>query len=553
MISKILIACLCFFGFETLPTKGVLAADYYVSAAGDDFREGTSPNTAWRTIARANRQALGPGDRLLLRGGDSFEGNLIVKIAGTPSAKSPITIGSLGQGKPTIRAGNGTGVAIQNCGGLVVRDLIIEGKDRRTNQGSGLSILNTLSGDMRLEFVRVENIEVHGFGKDGIAVGGAPADNSRSGFRDVRIVGCRASDNAYVGIHVYGKHDYYAKKYSNRDVALINCIAHDNPGDPDFLDNHSGNGILIHDVDGGLIDGCTAFGNGGLCRAKAGGPVGIWAWSSRRLVIQNCVSVRNRTGGNYDGGGFDFDGGVSESVMQYNYSAENDGAGFLVFDFGAAPFRLTDNVLRFNISENDGRKNGFAGIFVKSVGGPIERLQVYHNTVFVSPPASRAAQLPAAVFVEKTKDCRFYNNLFITGGGRALVDMGNNQSELRFQGNHYWAADGKFLIRQAGKQFSSLEDWRKQHGMERLDGKDVGGAGDPLLNAFGCGEILTQADKRAGLDRYKPLPGSPLLKSGLDLKTRFGIDSGERDFWGNLLPKDTPPAVGACANSHSRP
>ena len=552
MISKRLIACVCLLGLETLPTKGVIAADYFVSAAGDDSRQGTFPNIAWRTITRANLQALNPGDRLLFRGGDVLEGNLVVKVAGSPSAKSPITLGSYGQGKATIRAVNGTGVAIKNIGGIVIRDLIIESKDRLTNQGSGLSILNTLSGDMRLEFVRVENIEVHGFGKDGISVGGAPADNSRSGFRDVRIMGCRASNNAYVGIHVYGKHDYYAKKYSNRDVAIINCIAHDNPGDPDFLDNHSGNGILIHDVDGGLIDGCAAFGNGGLCRAKAGGPVGIWAWSSRRLVIQNCVSVRNRTGGNYDGGGFDFDGGVSESILQYNYSAENDGAGFLVYDFGAAPFRMTGNVIRFNISENDGQKNGFAGIFVKSVGESIECLQVYHNTVFVSPPRSGGASLPAAVFVEKSKDCRFHNNLFITSGGCALVDVAKDQDGLRFQGNHYWAADGKFLICQAGKQFSSLEEWRKQHGMERLDAKDVGGDGDPLLNAFGCGEIISQADKRAGLDRYKPRAGSP-LKSGLDLKALFNINSGERDFRGNLLPKDTLPTVGACATSRFQP
>src|SRR5262249_16011564 len=148
------------------------------------------------------------------------------------------------------------------------------------------------------------------------------------------------------------------------------------------------------------------------------GPVGIWAWSSRKLVIQNCVSVRNRTGGKYDGGGFDFDGGVSESIMQYNYSAENDGAGFLIYDFGAAPFRLADNVVRFNISENDGRNNGFAGIYVKSVGEPIERLQVYHNTVFMSPPASK--EKPSALFIDKSKDCRFHNNLFISGGGCPL-------------------------------------------------------------------------------------------------------------------------------------
>src|SRR5262249_41531984 len=178
--------CLCLLGVSSLLAHPVVAADYYVSAAGDDKREGTSPERAWRTVERANRQSLRPGDRLLFRGGDAFEGNLVVTANGTPSATSPITVGSYGQGKGTIRAGNGTGIASENTAGLVIRDLIAEGKDRRNNHNSGISVLNTLSGAKRLEFIRIENVEAHGFGKYGIAIGAWPADHSQSGFRDVR-------------------------------------------------------------------------------------------------------------------------------------------------------------------------------------------------------------------------------------------------------------------------------------------------------------------------------------------------------------------------------
>jgi hypothetical protein len=537
-------ACVGLFALEVLLAHPVLASDYYVSATGEDKRDGTSPERAWLTIARANRQSLRPGDRLLFQGGDAFEGNLVVTADGIPSAASPITVGSFGRGKATIRAGDGTGIASENSGGLVIRDLIVEGKERRTNRNSGVSVLNTLSGAKRLEFIRIENVEARGFGKYGIAVGAWPGDHSQSGFRDVRISGCLAFDNVHAGIHVFGFHDYYAKTYAHHDVAVIDCIARDNPGDPDYMDQHSGNGILLHDVDGGLIDGCTAFGNGGLSRSKSGGPVGIWAWSSRKLVIQNCVSVRNRTGGKYDGGGFDFDGGVSESILQYNYSAENDGPGFMVFDFGAAPFRLAGNAVRFNISENDGRKNGYSGIHVNSVGDPIERLSIYHNTIFAGP--SEKQDRPQAVFIHKTKDCGFYNNLIITAGGCALLDVGGHGDGLHIQGNHYWTAAGEFLVRQAGKSFGSLTEWRSQSGFERLEGKDVGAAGDPLLNAFGRGDIVICAGKRFFLDRYKLRAKSPLIKSGLDLRRLFHIDVGARDFWGNPLPKDTA-AVGAHA------
>ena len=85
--------------------------------------------------------------------------------------------------------------------------------------------------------------------------------------------------------------------------------------------------------------------------------------------------------------------------------------------------------------------------------------------------------------------------------------------------------------------------------MERLDGKDVGAAGDPLLNAFGRGDVVTGAGERAALDRYKPRKRSPLIRSGLDLEALFNIQPGERDFSGGRLPEGASPAVGRAARS----
>jgi hypothetical protein len=92
-------------------------ADYHVSAAGDEASDRTTPEWAGRTVARANRQELQPGDPLLIRAGDTFEGNLIVKAAGTPSAATPVTIATYGRDKATIRAGAKTGIFCENIGG----------------------------------------------------------------------------------------------------------------------------------------------------------------------------------------------------------------------------------------------------------------------------------------------------------------------------------------------------------------------------------------------------------------------------------------------------
>jgi hypothetical protein len=36
------------------------------------------------------------------------------------------------------------------------------------------------------------------------------------------------------------------------------------------------------------------------------------------------------------------------------------------------------------------------------------------------------------------------------------------------------------------------------------------------------------------------------LNKGLDLKKRFGIDPGKKDFFGNVVPKGIAPEPGVC-------
>jgi hypothetical protein len=65
-------------------------------------------------------------------------------------------------------------------------------------------------------------------------------------------------------------------------VAIIECTAADNPGDPQYTANHSGNGILLADTDRGLIERYVANGNGAAKAGRSGGPVGIWTYASNR-------------------------------------------------------------------------------------------------------------------------------------------------------------------------------------------------------------------------------------------------------------------------------
>src|SRR5262245_51867468 len=67
------------------------AAEYFVSAEGDDTAPGTSRNTAWRSIARVNRHAFAAGDWVRFQGGVAFDGNLRFNAKDKTLADQPIT------------------------------------------------------------------------------------------------------------------------------------------------------------------------------------------------------------------------------------------------------------------------------------------------------------------------------------------------------------------------------------------------------------------------------------------------------------------------------
>src|SRR4051812_50190966 len=85
------------------------ASDYYVSRAGSDASAGTSTGAAWQTLARVNSVVLQPGDRVLLRGGDTFSGRLSLDSADGGTASAPIAIGSYRSGPAAHPAGAGPG------------------------------------------------------------------------------------------------------------------------------------------------------------------------------------------------------------------------------------------------------------------------------------------------------------------------------------------------------------------------------------------------------------------------------------------------------------
>jgi hypothetical protein len=458
-------------------------------------------------------------------------GTLVFNSSDSGTASNPVTISSYGTGRAILNSGDGFGLSALDVSGFQVKNLVFDGTwdgltATGTNAASGITINNNQSGDTKLNFIRIDNVDVSGFKWAGIDIQG---DNGKSGFNDVRITNSVAHDNGDVGIRFEGEFNAASTDYSNTNVYVGYSQAYNNGGLPG-IGRNSGTGIIFGDVDGGTIERSAAWNNGQNCNYTGGGPIGIWAWDSNKVTLQYNESYGNQTGNvSLDGGGFDFDGGVTNSVMQYNYAHDNDGAGFLLYQFtGARAFGT--NVVRYNISENDGRQGHYGGIYMGG-GSAVSNNWIYNNTIYLSPGAD--STIAGIKLVGIGTNNRFRNNIVYTTGGVRLLDSNSAYAttSAQFQGNDWYAGGSTFAIRWGGTTYSDLATWRNT-GQEKNGTASTGLSVNPQLGSAGNGGTIGDATQLNTLSAYKLASTSPVINKGVNLSS-FGIDPGPYDYYGS--------------------
>ena len=270
-------------------------------------------------------------------------------------------------------------------------------------------------------------------------------------------------------------------------------------------------------------------------------PVGIWAAMGQNVTIQYCESYNNHTRTGTDGGGFDFDWDMKNSVMQYNYSHGNDGPGYL---FSASYHTGDGNVMRYNISENDGRKNGRSGI---QIWGNVTNALIYNNTVYFSPTGNDQS----AAFIAHDEgaggkepwNVLIRNNIFYCTGGAKLVRVSTGVAKkgaIKFAGNNYFTETGSFRIQWGNSTYGGIVAWEKKTGQEIANHKPKGYQGPPRLLNPGHGGTVGNADLlgRAGtLSVYQISSKSKLINRGLEIPTFLASVDPLVDFFGDRTPR----------------
>ena len=488
---------------RTWTSKG--NANYYIdSITGNDKNDGLSLSSAWRSLAKINECILKPGDKVLLKRGSEWTGYFAPHGIGTK--QNPIIIDAYGRGaKPKINAHGKFLATLYVFNSEYIRisnlDIANKGKKRQPERsGVRVSIRNFgTAHDIQLRNLYIHDVNGELAKKNGAGQGlrvnnSDTTPNIKSRYDGLLIEGCRFERVDRDGITFGG---YWTRKkwYPNLNVVIRN----------NHLEDLGGDGIVAMACDGALVEYNTV--SKGLQRSR-GAAAGIWAWSADNTIIQyNEVSGMKST---RDGQGFDSDWNCRNTIVQYNYSHDNDGGFMLICCPGGAgpesPINIgcLGTIVRYNISQNDGCR-------LINLGGAAQNSLIYNNVMYVG-RGRKVKVIKADEWLGGvSNNNKFYNNVFYIAG-EANFEIQKTKNIL-FENNVFYGNFDKFpkYIRKNKNFFKN-----------------------PMFRRPGSGANLKK------LQGYKLKKNSPYLGKG-----KIMDNNGGRDYWGNKVPSNKRPDIGA--------
>jgi parallel beta-helix repeat protein len=506
-----------------------LNTTYYVDATGGaDSNAGTSQAAPWKTLAKVNATTFSQGDKILLRAGQQWVEQL--KPKGSGVSGNPITIGAYGDGpRPIVDGRNvpytpaaAAAVLLHNVSYWTVTGLEVVNDTGTNNVGtvsargqnrSGIMVYNT-SGATKSGIVIRDNY-VHSVNgcfecaganaqtNGGIAVVADTMNglsNGSSSYNGVQILDNIVERVGRTGI-VFNDHSTGLLFYLVVEGALSKNVTIAG----NRLKDIEGDGIILAGSVNNLIER-NRIDTAGLVTVAGStqpGTVGMFIAKTINSVMQfNEVSgVRFNV---VDGQAYDVDLLTSNSIVQYNYSHDNEGGMILLM---GGLFSGTNATIRYNLSVNDAFVTN--GVFTLS-SGLMSGAKIYNNTAFIAPGLTSKPIDQSGWSGDNHNPWTFRNNVIVnhgTGTWEYPKGSGTTISHNLIFGNHT-----------AG---------------EVADANKI--TADPLM-------LAPSNVAPEGLDAvtgYMLAPSSPAVGSGVIIS-----GSGDRDYFGNPVSPGVPPTRG---------
>ena len=494
-----------------LSCNHLYATNYYVDAInGNDNNTGTTNEKAWQTLKKASSITYKPGDKILLKAGCTFKGQLHPK--GSGSAGAPIIIDRYGEGKRPILDGGGSSddggfyghagkagnvVHLLNQEYWEISNLEITNHGKKADYRRGLRVEITDMG--QCHHIHIKNVYVHdinGLNKSkgkshhelSKQTGGiflcVTGDDEKTRFVDVLIDGCTVKNCDRSGISVGARKHWYKHWNQLIDPKLVDSRLHLNVIiRNNFIDDVGGDGIVIQYAKDPLIEYNVCKDAAKRSYKQGQFSAGVWPWMCENALFQ--FNEVYKTHSRLDGQGFDCDSGRG-TIYQYNYSHDNEG-GFMLFCQGGSQ----KSIVRYNISQND----HFA-LFTNS-GGTAE---VYNNIFFIG--KGMTTKINTNHLGGKMK---IYNNIFYNEGKVRNPKWG----KYEYRNNVFYGFD------------TTPNDPQKIIADPQLKAPGTGGTG--IITTF-----QSKRDQISKLDGYKLKPGSPCIGKGKPIGQGRG---NLLDFW----------------------
>lgn len=467
---------------------------FYVDATnGSDANNGNTETTAWKSLSKINDQTFKADDKILFKSGEVWNGQLLLK--GSGSEGKPIIVDIYGTGnKPIFNGGgvtanDGATIRLKNGAFWEINNLEITNTNGSTSQqGEIWGFRSIIDNGTEIKHVYIRNCYVHNVngnvaGKDtgGIYI---TADGSNPTFyNDLKIENNVVKDVGGLGIATQSPHA--SVKETTRSPFLNVRIA------GNIVGPTGRNNMVIRVSDDAIVEHNRLINSSIHDKGHS-----IFNFNTINCKIQYNEAYGNvGPTGVIDRGGFDADWNCKNTIIQYNYSHDNN------WGFAIMKKAINENVtIRYNISENDKIAVYFYG-FEWEKG--MTRANVYNNVHYIK------EGLDVAVFRDRTPfNTNFYNNIFYFEGTNA-GKWGKTPLDCTFENNlfHNITTKGTNAI-----------------------------SGDPLFeNPGNGGQDIDWSNYPNVLTGYKIKVGSPAINKG-----KVVDNNGGKDFWGNTLYNGSP-------------
>lgn len=546
-------------------SNSIVGVQYFVSSStGNDANNGTSAGTAWATLAKVNASNFHAGDSILFREGDSWTEssttytNALLSLRGAASARtggqnvftspyigSGLTLGTFGGGTCNTIAGTISGCATFNVGGAVQFGILTTNVDQVAiskirvigatasstafESGAGFYVSNVAGTHSNVVLNNVESTDFS-MGVYAPITGGVLSNVT---IENSYLHGSTLTTELDLGIWIrFGLTNSTVsgnliENIGGRSVCSTPCYA-----------GASGNGILIADGASNITDQFNVTRNSGRNTNTCGGPVGNWAYHSNAINFQFNESYGMKptsfTAG-CDWDGFDLDAGVQNSFQQYNYSHDNFGSGLNGYTHNDTGFPWTNNIVRYNVSENDSTGLGQGAIYIANNTNLTAFSYIYNNTVYLTGGNTVSGFYCWALISDAT--ITVANNLCMTAGNNLLVNSTITAPHVVLTHNGYWRNGGSNpLFRWNNVTYTSLAAY------QTATGQDAGSvfanpsfsSAPPFTNCYSSGTPAGPQPCPAG---YALNAGSPMIGVGLDLtQAPYNLNVGAVDYYGTAIP-----------------